>query len=94
MYSLCKLVKIKEIQKLKNKSRAKKRRRAYGEEEWKGYVGNRFIYNLWEQGQKANMDLQKRFPERKGILKAVPYQLSCSDSGALLELCGAEMRQV
>lgn len=37
---------------------------------------NRFIYNLWGQGRKANMNLSERFSGREETIKAGSHQLS------------------
>lgn len=59
---------MKKIHKLNlKKHRAKKGREACGDEEWKGYVGNGFIYYLWEQGWKANVNLWNRLEKGRNI---------------------------
>lgn len=54
----------------------------------KAMLGEQIYYNLGEQGWEAgDRSLWKRFLQRMGMLKAVPYQPhSCGDSGTLSQL--------
>lgn len=75
MYT-CNFDKNEKIHKLNKEQQSEERKQSLCEEEQIGYMGNRCVHTLREQGWKANGNLVGRFPKWEETLQAVPYQLS------------------